>query len=121
MPEIACLHFEVAWIYLQFIWTICKEQRQKFLKIGDSRCNYQNELNNVCFQLGISYCSYENLARETVSDKLIRNVMRMSTRACKNGIYFFDKKTERKWSKSKVAEAATLPQQLTYVIKQTNH
>ena len=47
--------------------------------------------------------------------------MRMSTRACKNGIYFFDKKTERKWSKSKVAEAATLPQQLTYVIKQTNH
>ena len=50
-----------------------KERIQKFKETGDSRYIYQNELDKVCFQHGISYGDLKDLTRRTVSGKILRD------------------------------------------------
>ena len=46
-----------------------KEQLQKFKETGDSRYNYQNELDKACFQHDMAYGDFKDLPRKTASDK----------------------------------------------------
>ena len=50
-----------------------KERIQKFKETGGSRCNYQNKLDKVCFQHGMAYGDFKDLARRTTSDKILRD------------------------------------------------
>ena len=47
-----------------------KERIEKFLKIGDSRYIYQNELDKACFQHDVVYGGFKDLTRRTASDKM---------------------------------------------------
>ena len=57
------------------MWTIYKkkERIQKFEVTGDSRYNYQNELDKVCFQHDMAYGDFKDLTRRTASDKILRD------------------------------------------------
>ena len=50
-----------------------KEIIQKFKETGDSRYNYQNELDKACFEHGMVYRDFNDLSRWTASDKILRN------------------------------------------------
>ena len=49
-----------------------KEQIQKFKETGDSRYNYQNELDKLCFQHDMAYRDFKDLPRRTASDNALR-------------------------------------------------
>ena len=67
--------FKTARIYIQCLWTIYKKQRKntKFTETGDSRYIYQNELDKACLQHDIAYGGFKDLARRTVSDKILHD------------------------------------------------
>ena len=44
---------------------------QKFKETRDSRCTYQIELDEACFQHGMGYGSFKDLPRRTASDKVL--------------------------------------------------
>ena len=50
-----------------------KERIQKFKKVGDSRYIYKNELDKACFQQDMVYGDFEDLAKRTASDKVLRD------------------------------------------------
>ena len=50
-----------------------KERIQKFKETGDSRYIYQNELDNACFPHDMAYGDFKDLARRTVSDKILHD------------------------------------------------
>ena len=50
-----------------------KDRFQKFKKTGDTDYNYKNELDKACFQHDMAYGDFNDLARRTVSDKVLRN------------------------------------------------
>ena len=50
-----------------------KERKQKFKEIGDSRCIYQNKLDNACFQHDMASGNFEDLTRRKGSDKILHN------------------------------------------------
>ena len=50
-----------------------KERIQKFKETGDTKYIYRNELDKACFQHGIAYGEFKDLARRTASDKVLRN------------------------------------------------
>ena len=79
-----------------------KERIQKFKETGDTNYIYKNELDKACFQHNMAYGDFKDLARKTVSDKVLRD---MAFNIAKNPRYdryqrglasmiytFFDKK-----------------------------
>ena len=50
-----------------------KERIQKFKETGDTSYIYKDELDKACFQHGMAYVDFKDLARRTVSDKVLRN------------------------------------------------
>ena len=63
-----------------------KERIQKFKETGDSRYIYRNELDKACFQHGMAYGDFKDLAKRTAADKGLRGLASMVYK-------FFDKKT----------------------------
>ena len=49
-----------------------KERIQKFKEIGDTNYIYKNELDKTLFQHDMAYGDFNNLARRTDSDKVLR-------------------------------------------------
>ena len=62
-----------------FTYSVCgrftknKERIQKLKETGDTKYIYRNELDKACFQHGIAYGEFKDLARRTASDKVLRN------------------------------------------------
>ena len=54
-------------------FTKSKERIQKFLETGDSQYIYQNELDKACFQHGMAYGDFKDLARRTAPDKVLHD------------------------------------------------
>ena len=50
-----------------------KERIQKFKETGDTNNIYKNELDKACFQHDIAYGNFKDLARRTVSGKVLRD------------------------------------------------
>ena len=50
-----------------------KERIQKFKETGDTKYVYRNELDKACFQHDIAYGVFKDLARRTVSHKVLRD------------------------------------------------
>ena len=50
-----------------------KERIKKYKKTGDTNYIYKNELDKACFQHGMAYGDFKDLARRTVSDKFLRD------------------------------------------------
>ena len=51
------------------VGTMCK----KFKEIEYSRCIYQNELHEACFQQDMAYGDFKNTTTRTASDKILRD------------------------------------------------
>ena len=49
-----------------------KESIQKFKETGDAKYIYKNELDRACFQHDMAYGDFKDLAKRTVSDKVLR-------------------------------------------------
>ena len=81
-----------------------KERIQKFKKIGDTKYIYKSELDKACFQHDMAYGGFKDLAKKTVSDKVLRDDTFNIAKNPKNDEYqiglasmvykFFDKKSE---------------------------
>ena len=62
-----------------FTYSVCgpftknKEKIQKLKKTGDAKYFYRNELDKACFQHDMSYGDFNDLARSTPSDKVLRD------------------------------------------------
>ena len=50
-----------------------KESIQKFKETGDAKYIYKNELDRACFQHDMAYGDFKDLAKRTVSDKVLRD------------------------------------------------
>ena len=50
-----------------------KERIQKFKETGDSRYIYRNELDKACFQHDMAYGDFNNSARRTATDIVLRD------------------------------------------------
>ena len=50
-----------------------KQRIQKFKETEDSRYIYQHELDEACFQHDMTYGHFKDLARRTVSDKILHD------------------------------------------------
>ena len=50
-----------------------KEKIQKFKEMGDRNYIYKNDLDKACFQHDMAYEDFKDLARRTVSDKVLRD------------------------------------------------
>ena len=48
-----------------------KERIQKFKKTGDANYIYKNELDQACFQHGMAYGGFKDLAKGTASGKVL--------------------------------------------------
>ena len=50
-----------------------KKGIQKFKETGDTKYIYKNELDKACFQHDMAYECFKNLARRTVSEKVLKD------------------------------------------------
>ena len=50
-----------------------RERIQKIEETGDSQYIYQNEIDEVCFQLDMADGDFKDLTRRTTSDKILRD------------------------------------------------
>ena len=50
-----------------------KEKIRKLKETGDTSYIYKNELDQTCFQHDMAYGEFKDLARRTVSDKVLRD------------------------------------------------
>ena len=50
-----------------------KERIQKFKETRDTKHIYRDELDKACFQNGMTYGAFKDLARRTASDKVFRD------------------------------------------------
>ena len=50
-----------------------KKRIKKFRATGDSRYIYKNKLDKACFQHGMAYEDFKDLAKRTAADKVLRN------------------------------------------------
>ena len=63
----------------QFTYSFCgpftknKERTQKFKETGDSKYIYRNELDKACFQHDMAYGDFQDLARRTAANKVLRD------------------------------------------------
>ena len=55
------------------LFTKNKERIQKFKETRDLRYIYRNELDNACSQHDMAYGDFNNLARRTATDKVLRD------------------------------------------------
>ena len=53
------------------LFTKNKQIIQKFKEAGDTKDTYKNELDKACFQHDMAYGDFKDLARITVSDKVL--------------------------------------------------
>ena len=91
-----------------------KERIQKFKETGDSRCIHKNELDKACFQHDMAYEDFKDLAKRTVSDKVLKDKAFNIAKNPKYGGYqrglasmvykFFDKKTEDTRIKNEITQ-----------------
>ena len=49
-----------------------KQRIQRFLKTGDTKHIYRNELDKACFQHDMAYGDFKDLKRRTQSDKVLK-------------------------------------------------
>ena len=80
-----------------------KERIQKFKETGDTKYIYRNELDKACFQHDMTYGDFQDLARRTTSNKVLRDKAFNTTKNLKYNEYqrgltsmasrFFDKKS----------------------------
>ena len=81
-----------------------KERIQKFKETGDTSYIYKDELDKACFQHDMTYRDFEDLARRTASEKVLRdkafNIAKNPKydgyeRGLASAVYkFFDKKSK---------------------------
>ena len=111
MPEMH-LRQPASLVKLGFTYSACgpftqnKERIQIFKETGDTNYIYWNKLDKACFQHDIAYGYFEDLARRTKSDKVLRDKAFKTASDPKYDGYrrglafmvskFFDKKS--KWS-----------------------
>ena len=79
-----------------------KERIEKFMQTGNTDFIYANELDKTCFQHGMAYGKSKDLAKETQSDKVLRDKAFKTASGPKYNAYrrgltsmvykFFDKK-----------------------------
>ena len=69
MPEMHLKHPGFAYSACE-LFPKNKEGIQKFKETGDSRYVYKNELDKACFQHGMVYGDFKDLAKGTASDKI---------------------------------------------------
>ena len=50
-----------------------KKEFRNLKKTGDTNYIYKNELDSACFQHGMAYGEFKDLARRTASDKIFRD------------------------------------------------
>ena len=50
-----------------------KQRTQKFKETGDSRYIYRNDLDKASFQHDMAYADFNDLAKRTAADKLLRD------------------------------------------------
>ena len=71
---------------LQFTYSACgpftknKERIQKFKKTGDTKHIYRNELDKACFQHDMAYGDFQDLAKRTAADKVLKIQNMMDTK-----------------------------------------
>ena len=67
--------FETARIYLWCLWSITKnrERVQKFRETGNLKHLYRNELDKTCFTHDAAYSERKDLAKRTISDKILKD------------------------------------------------
>ena len=78
---------------------------QKFKETGDTSYIYKNKLDKACFQHGMAYGDFKDLAKRTAADKVLRNkAFKIASdqkydgyqRGLTSMVYkFFDKKSQR--------------------------
>ena len=94
-----------------FVYSACgpftkhKERINKFMKTGDTRYIYRNDLDKACFQHDAVYSESKNLAERTASDRVLRDkAFNIANNPRYNGyerglgsmVYkFFDKKLQK--------------------------
>ena len=55
------------------LFTKNKKGIKKFKETGDSRYNFQNELDKACFQQDMAYGDFKDLNRRVAADKVLRD------------------------------------------------
>ena len=50
-----------------------KERIEKFMQTGNTDYIYKNDLDKACFQHDMAYSKFEDLAKRTQSDKVVRD------------------------------------------------
>ena len=69
-------------IYLKqprFTYSVCgpftknKERIQQFKETRDTKSIYRNELDKTCFQHSVAYGDFKDIAKRTVSEKVLRD------------------------------------------------
>ena len=62
-----------------FVYSACgphtkhKERINKFMKTGNTRYIYRNDLDKACFQHDAAYSESKDLAKSAVSDRILRD------------------------------------------------
>ena len=109
-----------------FVYSACgpfmkhKERINKFMKTGDTRYIYRNDLDKACFQHDAAYSASKDLAKRTASDRVLRDkAFNIANNPRYNGyerglagmVYkFFDKKRrDSKTSKQKGGDVHRSP------------
>ena len=86
------------------LFTKNKERTQTFKETGDTSYIYKNELHKACFQHDMAYGAFKDLAKRTITDKVLRDkAFKIASdqkydgyqRGLASMVYkFFDKKSE---------------------------
>ena len=69
------------------LFTKSKERIQKFKERGDTKHIYKTQLDKTCFQYGLAYGDFKDLARRKAYDKVFRNKAFNITRNPKHAGY----------------------------------
>ena len=98
-----------------------KQRIQRFLKTGNLKYIYKNDLDKACFQHNMAY-NFKDLKRRTYSDKILKNkVFKIASdpkydgyeRGLASMVYkFFDKKSKGASIKNKIKENQQLANEL---------
>ena len=73
------LKWKQVFIDWRFIYSVCVifnkncERIQKFTGIGNSKHLYRNELDKACFSHKVAYSDSKDLAKRTISDKILKD------------------------------------------------
>ena len=106
-----------------FTYSACGQRRNsKFKETGDTKYIYRNKLDKACFQHDMAYGNFKDLAKRTVSDKVLRNKAFNFAKDPKYDGYqrglasvvykFFDKKTSGSCANNKIKQNQQLANEL---------